>query len=151
MCIIIDGINRDLRHASMCLSDNIARSSLALYAALKFRPANPLQYTVLSTFTLVRTDREPVIKPVSLGTGVKCLPESRLAFIGDTVHDSHAEILARRGFVRWLLSELCAPSPSEWIEHKSNGKWSLRKNVSLHMYTSALPCETLASPFPQEN
>ncbi|KIJ56582.1 hypothetical protein M422DRAFT_218058 [Sphaerobolus stellatus SS14] len=124
----------------MSLSDSIARASLALYTSLKFRPANPLQYTILSTFTLVRRDGSTAIKPISLGTGVKCLPESRLGTIGDTVHDSHAEILARRGFIRWLLSELCNSSSSEWIEPKSSGRWGLKKDVSLHMYISTLPC-----------
>ncbi|OCF34267.1 hypothetical protein I316_04220 [Kwoniella heveanensis BCC8398] len=45
------------------------------------------------------------IIPVSLGTGVKCLPYSKLSVHGDTVHDCHAEIIARRGFVRWLLNQ----------------------------------------------
>src|SRR5690242_14301350 len=89
-----------LRHACPLQSpDAIVRSSLACYTSLHLHPANPLQYTVLSTFTVVRAEEgDPAIKVVSLATGVKCLPASRLSPIGDTVHDSHAEILARRGF-----------------------------------------------------
>lgn len=129
----------------MSLSDAIVRSSLALYTSLNFRPANPLQYTILSTFTLVRTEEgdDPDIKLISLATGLKCLPASRLSLVGDAVHDSHAEILARRGLVRWFLSELRTLPASEWIEQKAGGKWRLRRNVSVHMYTSALPCERL--------
>jgi len=137
----------------MSLSEAIVRSSLSLYASLKFRPASPLQYNILSTFTLVKSGRSdsgtaenPVINPVSLGTGVKCLPEAKHSLIGDALNDSHAEVIARRGFIRWILSELRdtakAATSSQWIEPKSSGKWGLCKGVSLHMYISTLPCES---------
>ncbi|KAF8528918.1 adenosine deaminase/editase [Hysterangium stoloniferum] len=124
----------------MSLADSIVRASLHLYVSLKFRPANPSHYSILSTFTLVRDDvPECLIKPVSLATGAKCLPESRLTTTGDMVHDSHAEVLARRGFVRWLLEEACRVN-SPWIEARSDGKWGLKRGVSLHLYISTLPC-----------
>ncbi|KAF8488931.1 hypothetical protein F5888DRAFT_1750230 [Russula emetica] len=41
------------------------------------------------------------------GAGVKCLPTSCLPVRGDALHDSHAEVIARRGAIRsWLLEEV---------------------------------------------
>ncbi|KAF8592474.1 adenosine deaminase/editase [Ramaria rubella] len=122
----------------MSLSDSVARTTLSLYSALKFRPANPAQYTILSSFTLIH--RSGSIAPISLATGSKCLPAARLSTNGDAVHDSHAEVLARRGAVRWLMKEMCrsATKRSAWLEPKASGKWGLKDGVSVHMYISTL-------------
>lgn len=133
----------------MSLSDAVARATLNLYSALKFRPANPTQYTILSSFTLVH--RAGTITPISLATGSKCLPATRLSSNGDAVHDSHAEILSRRGAIRWFMEEICRSTqqqPSEWIEPKISGKWGLKSGVSVHMYISTLPCEKTYCYFP---
>ncbi|KAF8491311.1 hypothetical protein F5888DRAFT_1736172, partial [Russula emetica] len=45
---------------------------------------------------------------LSPGAGVKCLPTSCLHVRGgDALHDSHAEVIARRGAIRpWLFEEV---------------------------------------------
>ena len=123
------------------VSDSVVRATLNLYSTLKFRPTNPAQYTILSSLTLVH--RTGSITPISLATGSKCLPATRLSANGDAVHDSHAEVLARRGAIRWLMEEICRSTQrsSEWLERKKTGKWGLKTGVSLHMYISTLPCE----------
>jgi tRNA-specific adenosine deaminase 1 len=37
---------------------------------------------------------------ITYRTGLKCLPYSRLVKTGDQLNDSHAEIIARRGFIK---------------------------------------------------
>ena len=66
------------------------------------------QWTVLSAIVLVNTVNPDQIKVVSYATGTKCLDGStRLkSSPGTLIHDSHAEILARRGFILWLLHEI---------------------------------------------
>lgn len=125
----------------MSLSDSVARATLSLYSALKFRPANPAQYKILSSFTLVH--RSGTIAPISLATGSKCLPATRLSANGDAVHDSHAEVLSRRGAIRWFMEEICRSTEksSLWVERREAGKWALKTGVSVHMYISTLPCE----------
>lgn len=138
-------------------SDDIVKETLNIYSSLRFQPANVNQYNILASIAL-RLDHVPqidlsIVKVISVATGAKCLPESRLSFSGDTIHDSHAEILARRGFIRWLLEEVrrsaafeshtakpgCAPSL--WIERDDEGhKWHFKKGVTLHLYISTLPC-----------
>ncbi|GAB7348331.1 hypothetical protein MBLNU459_g6306t1 [Dothideomycetes sp. NU459] len=56
------------------------------------------------------TDEPPAkrLKCAALATGMKCLPQDRMASLnGNVIHDSHAEILALRAFNRFLLDE-CA-------------------------------------------
>ena len=117
------------------------------------------QYTVLASFVLWNhlTD---ALKVISLATGLKCLPTARMPPAGDALHDSHAEILARRGAIRWLLEEVgrCVQvgRGSDWIQ----GQWSsdsesslttpprfaLGDGVRILMYISTVPCEFAKFP-----
>jgi len=84
--------------------DDVVSATLSQYAPLPFAP-QPGKYTVLASFALhdPRTRRTRLL---SLGAGAKCLPAARLPQRGDALHDSHAEVIARRGAIRWLLEEV---------------------------------------------
>lgn len=97
------------------------------------------EWTILAAIVLVRSDSEPHL--VALGTGVKVLPAARLPPLGDTVHDCHAEVLARRGFLRWLVAEAARVQrgeASEWLVWR-DGKFALAPGVEVFLYVSALP------------
>jgi tRNA-specific adenosine deaminase 1 len=127
--------------------DDIVRSSFALYDTLpshgkpKPRSNGVPEWSILSTIHLYNPSSSSII-PISLGTGVKCLPANRLPPLGDVLHDSHAEVLARRGFVRWLIEE------ARWITlgekglgvlEYVRGKFRLKDEMQVWMYVSALP------------
>ncbi|KAH6915279.1 adenosine deaminase/editase [Coprinopsis sp. MPI-PUGE-AT-0042] len=145
--------------------DPVIRSIHDLYNSLNFTPPHS-QFTILASFYLLFSPtsslpaeclngRPKQYKIISLATGTKCTPESRLSARGELVHDSHAEVLARRGAARWLVEEahrvlLTHPGTrngednvylSPWHEFsESTGKFRLREGVKLCLYVSTLPC-----------
>ncbi|KAH9049265.1 hypothetical protein EDB83DRAFT_2226844, partial [Lactarius deliciosus] len=121
-------------------------------------PAVP--HTVLAGFALhdLHSGRTQLL---ALGAGAKCLPAVRLPVRGDALHDSHAEVIARRGAVRWLLEEAqraaahrhqdargssSSASASAWLsacdDSEEDGRpvFALRDGVCLWMYASTVPC-----------
>ena len=88
------------------------------------------------------------IIPVAIGSGVKVLSFVKLPPAGDTLHDCHAEVLARRGFCRWMLHQATSIAKEqphadvlEWIS--ATQKFSLKPGVQLWLYVSALPVRFL--------
>ncbi|KIK65575.1 hypothetical protein GYMLUDRAFT_39053 [Collybiopsis luxurians FD-317 M1] len=129
------------------MSDDIHVASIhALYLRLKTYP-QPSQYTILAALYLTNNATSEC-KIISLGTGTKCLPENRLTAHGEAIHDSHAEILARRGGIRWLLEEILRErdSKSKWIERQEDS-YRLRNGVELRMYISTVPCGDASTRF----
>jgi tRNA-specific adenosine deaminase 1 len=94
-------------------------------------------FTVLAAFFLVN-ELDNDFKIVSMSTGTKCLPTKNYSKSGDVVHDFHAEVLARRGAVRWLLTEMARGS-GRWLT-REHTYWTLRQGVTMNMYISELPC-----------
>ena len=131
-----------------CLADRVASSAIAHYTSLP-RHGKPVirdnhvpEWTVLSAIFLSTADR---LIPISLATGVKVLPANRLPPIGDVLHDSHAEILARRGMMRWFLSEagkVIKGEDNEGVLEYNGTKIRLIDGVETWMYISALPVST---------
>ncbi|KAI0080691.1 adenosine deaminase/editase [Panus rudis PR-1116 ss-1] len=120
------------------LADNV----LATYSRTGFKPPDG-KFTVLAAFSLWDA-RSNALKVISMATGSKCLPEARLCAEGDALHDSHAEVLSRRGAVRWFLEETYRVkregAESPWIHEGSNGKYTTSASVRIVMYISAVPC-----------
>lgn len=146
-------------HQSQPLADLITSTSHDLYETLPrhgkptIRANGRYEWTILATISLVvHTYVELVpgieivestrVLPVSLGTGVKVLPATKLPPTGDTLHDSHAEVLARRGLVRWLIEEagrVAKGKENEELLEWVNGRFRLRDGVEVWLYISALP------------
>ncbi|KAG1753675.1 adenosine deaminase/editase [Suillus paluster] len=116
-----------------------------LYASLNFKL--PLgTFTILAAIGL--TSSNPLIQPkiIALATGCKCLPRDKLPLKGEALHDSHAEVLARRCAIRWLLEEIGRVASdgshwhSAWISKTTDGRYRLKDGVQMIMYISTPPC-----------
>jgi len=150
-------------HHSQPLADLITSTSIVLFDQLPrhgkptIRANGRHEWTILATISLVihtYVELTPGIEliestrvlPISLGTGVKVLPATKLPPVGDTIHDSHAEILARRGLVRWLIEEsrrVARGTENEDVIEWYNGKFRLKEGVQTWLYVSALPVSFL--------
>lgn len=89
---------------------------------------------------------------------MKCLPRDKIPFArGNILHDWHAEILAIRGFNRWILDEceaLTLGNESLWLQWRTGWQeaeersdednaarpFQLKPGVDIHMYVSSAPC-----------
>lgn len=86
------------------------------------------------------------LKVVSIGTGSKFFYTKNLDANGNAVHDTHAEVVARRGFIRYIYDQVYqydACNASKSIFEKaddSSGKFRLKSGVKFHLYVSTAPC-----------
>ncbi|KAK3731140.1 hypothetical protein QZH41_018340, partial [Actinostola sp. cb2023] len=100
-------------------------------------------YKVLAAVILKETGTESCTV-VSLGTGNKCISGDQLRLDGSIVCDSHAEVIARRGLMRFFQSQvdnLLNNADSIFENPKSKGaKIKLRDGVTFHLYVSTAPC-----------
>ncbi|GMR39873.1 hypothetical protein PMAYCL1PPCAC_10068, partial [Pristionchus mayeri] len=132
------------------LSNMMQEQAYALFYKLaETCPAAANTHRVLAAMFLMDRSAEK-LHCVSLATGNKCIKACSLSFEGQAVHDCHAEILTRRGLMRWLYTQvqLAQKSPDNSAlvrsagegEGGGAGKLRLRKRFSLHLFISTAPC-----------
>ncbi|KAG5856424.1 hypothetical protein ANANG_G00007810 [Anguilla anguilla] len=124
------------------LHDQIAMLSHQRFNALTTRIQHSLLgRKILATIVMRKGD--------SLGTvsnwfsGNRCVKGEELSLKGDTVNDCHAEIISRRGFIRFLYSELMKHHAGEGeslFEPAEDGKLRILPDVTFHLYISTAPC-----------
>ncbi len=92
-------------------------------------------------------DNDPTnLKVISIGTGSKFLYEKNLNSDGNAVHDTHAEVVARRGFIRYIYNQIgqyTGSNTSNCIFEKTddtNAKFRLKSGIKFHLYVSTAPC-----------
>ncbi|XP_004871397.1 double-stranded RNA-specific adenosine deaminase isoform X2 [Heterocephalus glaber] len=125
--------------------DQIAMLSHRCFNALtnSFQPSL-LGRKILAAI-IMKKDSEDMGVVVSLGTGNRCVKGDSLSLKGETVNDCHAEIISRRGFIRFLYSELMkynSQTARDSIFELARGgeKLQIKKSVSFHLYISTAPC-----------
>uniref|UniRef100_G3NBY6 tRNA-specific adenosine deaminase 1 n=1 Tax=Gasterosteus aculeatus TaxID=69293 RepID=G3NBY6_GASAC len=138
----------------MALADEVAALCLQRWKQLPRtgKPEPGREWTLLAAVLQVtrcanagRSSRAQTPKEVvSLGTGTKCVGQTAMSPRGDVLNDSHAEVLARRGCIRYLLQELKRAVRGEensvFAPADQRGKWKLRPGVSFLFFTSHTPC-----------
>ncbi|KAG9345405.1 hypothetical protein JZ751_009952, partial [Albula glossodonta] len=124
------------------LHDQIAMLSHQRFNALTTRIQHSLLgRKILATIVMRKGDSLGTV--VSLGTGNRCVKGEELSLKGDTVNDCHAEIISRRGFIRFLYSELMKSNvgtEESIFEPTEDGKLRVKSEVTFHLYISTAPC-----------
>ena len=86
---------------------------------------------------------------VSFGSGTRCITGDKMSLRGDVVNDSHAEVVARRGLVRYLYRQLhlfhqsrgSDESIFEPVDAQSTPQLvRVKGRYSFHLYISTAPC-----------
>jgi len=100
----------------------------------------PNEWTVLSG--VVKSNKDEDLEVISLGTGSKCLSMTQMSPEGNVLNDSHAEVLARRGFIRYLYEqiELSTEKKDSILSKNPDGKFTLTSGVHFHFFSSQTPC-----------
>ncbi|XP_061197976.1 tRNA-specific adenosine deaminase 1-like [Saccostrea echinata] len=134
-------------------ADKMADLCYKKYQSLpkKGKPQKGKEWTSLSCVVITKNQE---MRVVSLGTGTKCIGKSKLSPNGDTVNDSHGEILARRAFLRYLYAELTEAYSGRKSEiftapDMMSNKCELKPDVHFHLFSSHTPCGD-ASIFPKD-
>ncbi|XP_035520673.1 tRNA-specific adenosine deaminase 1 [Morone saxatilis] len=134
---------------NMVNADEIARLCYDRFNKLPRRgkPEPGREWTLLAAVvkSIRCADSDTVEKEVvSLGTGTKCIGSTAMSPNGDMLNDSHAEVIAKRGCVRYLIQELhtavSGGDSSVFCPADQRGKWKLRPGVSFLFFTSHTPC-----------
>ncbi|XP_069724953.1 tRNA-specific adenosine deaminase 1 isoform X3 [Phaenicophaeus curvirostris] len=114
------------------------REWTALAAVVKVEPA--AQSELLAAVGTPRETKEVV----ALGTGTKCIGQNKMRKTGDILNDSHAEIVAKRSFQRYLLHQMWLAvshqQGSIFIPGTEIGKWKLKPNIVFVFFSSHTPC-----------
>lgn len=135
----------EMDHTKMMEQANkIAELCLSFYSDLPKakRSLKDTEWTIYSA--LVMESKNDTFEVVSCGTGTKCIGSMMLSEKGDILNDSHAEVVCRRAFIRFLMSQIRASksSSSESIfkyDDKTK-KFKIDKDVRFHMFTTSSPC-----------
>lgn len=125
-------------YKSRCRAHAMATRGTAVIAGIIMRDENA-------------TEPDDIVT-LSLGVGTKFIPSEVAAAINGAndavvwdahVRDSHAEVLARRGFLRVLyreLNRLMDTGESPLLERRGANRATLRRGVTVHLYVSTAPC-----------
>ncbi|KAM9352681.1 tRNA-specific adenosine deaminase 1 [Symphorus nematophorus] len=133
----------------MVNADEIARLCYERFNRLPRRgkPEPGREWTLLAAVVkITRSANSDTVEKevVSLGTGTKCIGHTAMSPNGDVLNDSHAEVIARRGCIRYLIQELhravSGGDRSVFCQGDQRGKWKLQPGISFLFFTSHTPC-----------
>ena len=104
------------------------------------KPSRENEWTILSSIVMEKTG---ILKVVSLGTGTKCIGQNQMSEKGDVLNDSHAEVLARRGLLRFLYDQIYKFAENKYSIFKFcplKMKFIMEENTNFHFFTTFSPC-----------
>lgn len=125
------------------LADRVSELCLSFYHKLPNakRLLKDSEWTIYSAIVMERDSR---LEVVSCGTGTKCIGSLLLSENGDILNDSHAEVVCRRAFLRYLMAQVRATRSTggqSIFKYDDNGKrFRMDAGVRFHMFTTSTPC-----------
>uniref|UniRef100_A0A7M4EQP3 tRNA-specific adenosine deaminase 1 n=1 Tax=Crocodylus porosus TaxID=8502 RepID=A0A7M4EQP3_CROPO len=128
-------------------ADEVAALCYERYRALPRRgkPERGREWTLLAAVVRLEAAGPRVTKEVvAMGTGTKCIGQTKMRKSGDVLNDSHAEVVAKRSFQRYLLHQLGLAASHQqcsiFIPGTETGKWKLKPHITFIFFSSHTPC-----------
>ncbi|XP_065366088.1 double-stranded RNA-specific editase Adar isoform X4 [Calliphora vicina] len=96
---------------------------------------------------------------ISVSTGTKCVSGEHMSINGTVLNDSHAEIVSRRCFMKFLYAQLelhfnqATANQSIFVRNQENAQYpyKLKTGVHFHLYINTAPCGDARIFSPHEN
>lgn len=138
-CSFSDVIGRKMTSLCEPTADRIAILSLDKFKKLpKTGKPSCKEWTVLSSI-LKYNQKTDLLEVVSIGTGTKCLGKDYiLSGSGEIINDSHAEVMARRGLLRYLMESI--KKRNHFFYDNTIKKFRMDPTISFHFFTTHPPC-----------
>lgn len=137
-------LTAELPVSGSTVHDQFAMLSHQRFNALTARIQHSLLGRKILATIIMKRGADNLGTVVSLGTGNRCVKGEELSLKGDTVNDCHAEIISRRGFIRFLYSELMkrwdSPEEDNIFEVAEDGLLKIKDDITFHLYISTAPC-----------
>ncbi|XP_046558600.1 uncharacterized protein LOC124267673 [Haliotis rubra] len=149
--LLAEGQKTQAKSVDMMLVPSLTMTHFDKIAALTHQAFNQLIATIPDTLAgrkiiaglVMKRNPEDTGIVISIGSGNRCITGQQLSLEGNTVNDCHAEIITRRGFLRFLYAQLETydpSSPHDLFEVGQTGKLRIKQGISLHLYISTAPC-----------
>ena len=125
------------------LADTIAAACHRMYDQLCKNILYAQSSTDVVAGIIVQDVASDTAQIVAMGSGSKCISSHLLSANGTAVQDCHAEVLARRAFMRFLYSQAeiaLSQGSSHILERVGSGKLKLKSTIRIHLYISTPPC-----------
>lgn len=123
-------------------ANRIAELCLSFYDKLP-QAKRQLKSTEWTIYSAIVIERGGDFEVVSCGTGTKCIGALMLSDQGDILNDSHAEVVCRRAFIRFLMSEVRGTKTASQSIFRFDATaklFKLKDDVRFHLFTSSTPC-----------
>lgn len=133
----------EMPHTIQTWDDRIAVETLTKFRSLVATENENLSGRKVLAAILLYDNDEDELTVVSLGTGNRCITGDHLCVEGTVLNDSHAEIIAKRGFKRYMCEEISRAQTrrgSKILMQTSSGTLKVMSHLSFHLYISTAPC-----------
>ena len=143
--IASDSLPNDLPYSRRDLADRIAGCIQEKFNQLTANDVRLQRRKVLAGVVLTREFDLQSMEVICITTGTKCIGGDRLTLNGQALNDCHAEIIARRCFVRYCyhqLKLLVEENHTEGIFERipEGDRFRLKSSIAFHLYISTSPC-----------
>ncbi|XP_013117971.2 double-stranded RNA-specific editase Adar-like [Stomoxys calcitrans] len=129
-------------------ADTIGRLVLEKFDEIMKQQEAYARRKVLAGIVMTRNMNFNEAQIISITTGTKCVGGEHISINGSVLNDSHAEIVSRRCFMKFVYSQLelhfsqATANQSIFVRNHRNAQYpyKLKPGIHFHLYINTAPC-----------